>query len=157
MSDYLSPAIKLSARHYQVSLVIAWTLAVICCLSPQGANASDSELHFDGRLSWLTKAGATIKTITIEIAETPAQRAQGLKERPVPDFSQGMLFVYKNTDMRTFIMTDTPTSLDIIFIDEIRRCTPPYFFSLSSRPVRVFCHDIRPSLIIVNKGASHGF
>ncbi len=125
MSDYISPAIKQSTNHYLGVLVTAWTIAIICCISPQNTKASDSrsesELHFDGQLPWLTEDGATITTIAIEIADTRAQRIRGLRKRPVPDFSQGMLFVYQNAAIRSFIMTDTPTSLDIIFIDENSR------------------------------------
>ncbi len=121
MNDYLSTFFKQPTRQNLAVLIIACTLTVIGMPQVSDASSSKYELHNDGRLSWLAEDGATITTIAIEIAETPAQRAQGLKERPVPDFSIGMLFVYKNTDMRTFIMTDTPTSLDIIFIDENSR------------------------------------
>ncbi|MCG8638059.1 MAG: DUF192 domain-containing protein [Desulfobacterales bacterium] len=118
-----SPFIKQLIRPYIYILVIACTPAVILCLTPRdsGASGNDSGFRRDGRLTWLSKDGSPITTIDVEIAETRIRRGRGLKNRPVPDFSQGMLFIYKNTAIRTFIMTGTPASLDIIFMDENSR------------------------------------
>lgn len=53
----------------------------------------------------------------LEVARTPATRARGLMGRaPLAD-DQGMLFVYPQDAPRAFWMKDTPSSLDIIFIN----------------------------------------
>lgn len=79
---------------------------------------TDPALRCDGAVSWFDADNKRITTIDVEIADTRRQRITGLKGRHLRDFSQGMLFVYPDAAPRTFIMTDTPAPLDILFIDE---------------------------------------
>ncbi len=56
-------------------------------------------------------------TVRVEIASTPAQRQEGLKNRDeVPD-GTGMLFVFQAEAVHSFWMMDTYVALDIAFID----------------------------------------
>lgn len=56
-------------------------------------------------------------TVRVEVASTPSQREQGLKQRSeVPD-GTGMLFVFQSEAARSFWMQDTYQALDIAFID----------------------------------------
>lgn len=55
-------------------------------------------------------------TLTVEIARTPEERAQGLQEREnLPD-NHGMWFVFEGDGQEAFWMHNTPISLDILFI-----------------------------------------
>ena len=56
-------------------------------------------------------------TYEIEIADTDIKRAHGLMGRTDITENQGMLFVFKDEQIRTFWMKDTPLSLDILFIN----------------------------------------
>ena len=56
-------------------------------------------------------------TVRVEIASTPAQREEGLKNREeIPD-GTGMLFVFQAEAVHSFWMMDTYVALDIAFID----------------------------------------
>ena len=55
--------------------------------------------------------------LTVEVAATPAQRAQGLMERPPLAALEGMLFVFAGDDERCLWMRDTPSALAAAFID----------------------------------------
>ncbi len=56
-------------------------------------------------------------TVRVEIASTPGQREEGLKNREeVPD-GTGMLFVFQAEAVHSFWMMDTYVALDIAFID----------------------------------------
>lgn len=55
--------------------------------------------------------------LTVEVAATPAQRAQGLMGRPPLAAREGMLFVFAGDDERCLWMRDTPSALAAAFID----------------------------------------
>jgi hypothetical protein len=88
-------------------------------------------------------------TIHVEVARTDAERGQGLMGRDsVPD-GTGMIFVFPNEAPRGFWMRDTPTALDIAYInallqiidiqqmeplsDEIHNSAGPAMFALEVR------------------------
>lgn len=55
--------------------------------------------------------------ITVELADTPDLRRQGLMERPALKPDHGMLFVYPDERPRSFWMKNTPLPLSIAFLD----------------------------------------
>ena len=65
---------------------------------------------------------ATITTprgavISVEIADTPAKRSQGLMFRNNMPHDHGMLFIFDESDHWTFWMKNTKMPLDILWID----------------------------------------
>jgi hypothetical protein len=59
-----------------------------------------------------------IKTLDIEFAEDEYETQTGLMYRTKLGTNQGMLFIFPNTQMRSFYMKNTKIPLDIIYIDE---------------------------------------
>lgn len=57
------------------------------------------------------------ESIRIEIADTDAERAQGLSGRAMLEESHGLLFVFENPGMYGFWMKDMLFPIDIIFLD----------------------------------------
>ena len=56
--------------------------------------------------------------ITLEIADTPEERQQGLMHRTLLPEDQGMLFVFDEPGQYPFWMKDTPLPLDLVYISD---------------------------------------
>lgn len=57
-------------------------------------------------------------TVVAEVASLPAQREQGLMNRDAVPDGTGMLFVFPDSEHRSFWMKDTPVALDVAFFDD---------------------------------------
>ena len=55
-------------------------------------------------------------SFVVELADTPAQRTQGLSGRTALQPDTGMLFVFEGEDRRTFWMRDMEIALDFVWI-----------------------------------------
>jgi uncharacterized membrane protein (UPF0127 family) len=67
----------------------------------------------------ITKADSDsiIKTLDIEIADNDYETQTGLMYRTKLETNHGMLFIFPDTQMRSFYMKNTKIPLDIIYID----------------------------------------
>lgn len=81
---------------------------------PEGPNGEPME-----RLSVVTATGEA--DFWVEIADDEAERQRGLMYRPPLEADRGMLFEFPDSQERSFWMRDTPSSLDIVFIDKSGR------------------------------------
>ncbi|MBN1637640.1 MAG: DUF192 domain-containing protein [Ignavibacteriales bacterium] len=85
-----------------------------------------------GELTFNTGNGDFIATINIEIADDDSKREQGLMYRDKMEENQGMLFIFPVEEPRSFWMSNTMISLDIIFVNskneivKIHKNTTPY-------------------------------
>ncbi len=86
----------------------------------------------EGTMEFLKTDSSLIRRLDLEIADTEAQRVQGLMYRGTMNDDQAMLFIFKDEEIRTFWMKNTYISLDLLFAAEdgrivsISRNTMPY-------------------------------
>jgi hypothetical protein len=122
-----------------VAVLVAGSYALLRPTLPVG---SEIGLPVDSvPLVVLTDAGE--KSFTVEIADEPLERQQGLMFREEMDDDHGMLFVFGETQQVGFWMKDTPMALDLIFIGQdgrvraVRRGEPLSLATISPEvPVR---------------------
>jgi uncharacterized membrane protein (UPF0127 family) len=82
-----------------------------CALgTPKGENGEPME-----PLTITTSTGE--HKFMVEIADDDAERERGLMERPPLADDRGMLFEFTNVAERSFWMHNTPSPLDIIYLD----------------------------------------
>ena len=98
-------------------LLIAGTLAFGLALS--GCAKSSAPVDEAGRpleeLKIVTASGE--HELLVEIADDEPERERGLMFRPPLPDDRGMLFEFPDSAERSFWMRNTPSSLDIIYID----------------------------------------
>ena len=70
--------------------------------------------------------GDLVTSLDIELAETDAERQQGLMYRTQMDGNQGMLFIFDEERQQSFWMKNTYIPLDIIFINKDWRIVDQY-------------------------------
>jgi hypothetical protein len=79
--------------------------------------ASRPVIRPDGSVEMLRPDGSVAATLVVEIVESPEDRARGLMGRVLPDHLAGMLFIFESAQPQRFWMRNTPSSLDMFFID----------------------------------------
>lgn len=112
----------------RAALLVTMGLALSACGGPKApVDERGRELE---PLSIVTATGE--HAFLVEIADDDVSRARGLMFRPPLADDRGMLFEFPDVAERSFWMRNTPSSLDIIYIDpqgrivSIARHTKPY-------------------------------
>jgi hypothetical protein len=85
-------------------------------IGPPPAEAGPA-IRPDGTVELLKPDGSIAATLVVEIAEAPEARARGLMGKVLPDYMAGMLFIFEAAQPQTFWMRNTPSSLDMLFVD----------------------------------------
>ena len=106
-------------------LVSIFSLAVLTVsahgFSGAQTSARSGSVRPDGKLDFVGLDGSKVVTIVIEIAETAEDRRIGLMGRASLPMTNGMLFIFEEAELRYFWMSNTPVSLDMIFVDPEKR------------------------------------
>ena len=133
--------------------LLALSLAVgVGCTSDSSNDPTTDDTGFqtEGALAFYQPNGDTLTTIDIEIAETDAERRQGLMRRRSITYDRGMLFIFEEVDDSGMWMKNTPLPLDIVFvapdsqvINIARRTTPFSEKHISPAAPKKFVVEVR--------------
>ena len=118
---------QLNIKIFVPSVLIAFGILILgmfSCVSKAPSSEKttqeevNSEITFEqeGNLTF-TREDSVITDIAIEIAETEAAITQGLMYRKSMSFDKGMLFIFPNSETRSFWMKNTSIPLDIIYVN----------------------------------------
>lgn len=111
---------------------ITWVLVSMVAAAPPGAAAAATS-----ELTLVTQAGKRF-SFQVEIADTDAEKRQGLMFRDKLEERRGMLFLYRPSRDVAIWMKNTLLPLDIIFIDVTGRISgiEPNAIPLSENSMR---------------------
>jgi uncharacterized protein len=90
-------------------LIFGWVLALSLAGPVAAACSADS--------AELRSPGGTTMRFSVEVADTDAERAQGLMFREAMATGAGMLFLYEKPQRASFWMKNTLIPLDMVFAD----------------------------------------
>jgi hypothetical protein len=132
-------------------LALALAVGVGCASdSSNDPTTDDTGFQTEGVLTFYQPNGDTLTTIDIEIAETDAERRQGLMRRRSMGYDRGMLFIFEEVDDSGMWMKNTPLPLDIVFvapdsqvINIARRTTPFSEKNISPAAPKKFVVEVR--------------
>jgi len=97
-------------------LAVLPVLALGCADDHTRQNKDLREFRDEGTLAFYQPNGDTLKTVTIDVADTDAERQRGLMRQRTLGYDQGMLFIFDTVDQGSMWMKNTPLPLDIIFV-----------------------------------------
>ena len=119
-----------------LGIIIAILLTVFFLLSSQKIEV--------GKICFEKLALSATKCFAVEIAETEAQKHQGLMYRTNLDKHMGMLFIFDQEANYPFWMKNTLISLDIIWINKNKEIV---FIAENTEPCRTEeCSQINPNI-----------
>jgi len=103
-------------RLFTLLLLVALAplLGLGCTDDPEQPETQD--FQNEGTLAFLQPNGDTLRAITIDIADTDAERERGLMRQRSLGYDQGMLFIFETVDEGSMWMKNTPLPLDIVFV-----------------------------------------
>jgi len=106
-------------KSFQLIITTGMLLVILAAVPGQTAAGKDAAGPKRGRnkLEFINPEGVVVAAISIEIADRPETRARGLMWRNELKCSQGMLFIFEQTERLSFWMRNTPIPLDIFFLD----------------------------------------
>jgi uncharacterized membrane protein (UPF0127 family) len=106
-------------RFFRIACI--WLLMATGLISGTSCSLADSRAMYlptdAAPLVVIGKDGVK-RQFTVEIADTPDERARGLMFRPALAPDHGMLFVFPYTREVSFWMENTPQPLDLVFIKD---------------------------------------
>ena len=116
---------KLSLKKSIIALILSSVLLLVfgCKEEPKSVVVPmNIEFKKEGELQ-LYKSGtdSIITSFNIEIAEDEYETQTGLMHRGSMQNSQAMLFIFPNVQTRSFYMKNTLISLDIIYLNELKK------------------------------------
>lgn len=91
-------------------------LGLTCSSTDTPSSDTDTSFQNEGSLTFYGPNRDTLHTISIQIADTDAERKQGLMHRRSLGYDRGMLFVFDEVDDSGMWMKNTPLPLDIVFV-----------------------------------------
>jgi hypothetical protein len=106
-------------RIILAGLGLGLVLAVAACAQGADKGPVDAAGRPLEALSIITASGT--HEFLVEIADDDAERQKGLMFRPPLEADRGMLFEFEGAGERGFWMKNTPSSLDILYIDPAGR------------------------------------
>lgn len=127
---------KLHITLFQLITLIL--LVAACSQAQEESDNTDADekkgrqLEYEREVSFLSADNDTLSTVEVAVADDEDERNQGLMDvRDLPK-DKGMLFIFEESEPRSFWMANTPLALDIIFVNEdyeivrIHHNTKPY-------------------------------
>ena len=103
--------------HLLLPVLIGPLILLGCTDEGQSGSEEDPRgFQNEGTLTFLRPNGDTLRTISIDVADTDAERRRGLMRQRSLGYDRGMLFIFDTVKRGSMWMKNTPLPLDIVFV-----------------------------------------
>ncbi len=99
------------------AVVSCFTLLILLIIQNNNVIVIDPDQENSESSLWKILVGENREEIFVEIADSDSEQTAGLMFRNNLPENQGMLFIFKEEEIRSFWMKNTYISLDIIFLN----------------------------------------
>ena len=136
--------------HLLLSVLIGPLILLGCTDEGQSGSEDLRGFQNEGTLTFLRPNGDTLRTISIDVADTDAERRRGLMRQQSLGYDRGMLFIFDTVERGSMWMKNTPLPLDIVFVapdsqvvNVARRTTPLSEEKITPEAPRKFVVEVR--------------
>ena len=135
---------------YLLLSVLIGPLLILGCADDSTQREDTRGFQEEGTLAFVRPSGDTLRTISIDVADSDAERKWGLMRQQSLGYDRGMLFVFDSVDRGSMWMKNTPLPLDIVFVapdsqvvNIARRTTPLSEEKITPEAPRKFVVEVR--------------
>jgi len=134
------------------SLIVIFLLLFNSSDEKNISKSKKEQFKIESRVIFKSSNNDELSLLWVELAETPYEQSKGLMYRNYMPDTIGMLFIYPESEERSYWMQNTRISLDIIYVSDKFEIVSAYEFTIPYSEESLPSHALCKYVIETNAG-----